>query len=136
MPATASNDIQAAAAWDTEHLILFTNKNYLLYNLPTSTIIDSNTWKGLPSNWKGKLDAVCYWKNESLIFFFRDEYIIFNRESNSYEPLGLIKNWSGWPSNWKRFSTVINIGNGILYFFNDNQHLRLDINTQTFEGPF
>jgi len=128
--------IVAKLAWDTEHLILFTDQYYLLFNLPNSIIVETNSWTGLPAKWNGKLDAVSYWNEESFIFFYTNEYIVYDRSQNDYGEVGLLQNWKGWPKDWDNFSTIVNIGNGILYFFKDNQFLSYDIETQSFEGPF
>ncbi len=131
------NNIQEAiAAWDSEHLILLTKQKYLLYNLVNSAVIERNDWTGLPNKWKGQLDAVCYWKKEIFAFFYGNEYVLYNRNENSYETLGLVQNWMGWPAIWKNYSTVINFGNGTLYFFKDDQHLRLEVESQIIKGPF
>ncbi|WP_214316856.1 phage tail tip lysozyme [Nonomuraea sediminis] len=74
------------------------------------------------------------------VYFFRgSDYVGYDLESDAAGQLKIIPISSGWkrlPSGFQNdLDAVVNWGNGIAYFFKDDQYVRYDIRTDTTVGP-
>lgn len=122
----AAVDMGAGQAW------FFRDHDYLVYDIPSDTVISGPTSiytiSGFPAAWSSVYSAV-NWGNGKIMMFFNKEYLIFDIASQSVEP-GYPKeiqgNWPGWPADWAFPDAIANWGNGKIYFFRGGEYLSFD----------
>ena len=120
-------DIDASVLWDDDHLLLFVDSQYVMYEIDSARVIsDWVTWPSWPEEWQGEIDACVRWGDDEIMFFSGNEYLLYSISENAYTERNFYTAWEGWPSTWQyALLAVLKIDNSI-YFLQDDEYILLD----------
>lgn len=119
--------IDASVLWDDDHLLLFVDSQYVIYEIDSARIIsDWVTWPSLPVEWNGEIDACVRWGDDEIMFFSGNEYLLYSISKNLYQERNFFTAWEGWPAKWEaNLQAVLKI-NDAIYFMKDGEYIVLD----------
>ena len=128
-------EITAAVLWSSSTVLLFNGENYVSLNINDATLSGAKRFPGLPKNWNGRLDAAVNW-NGDLYFFAGGQYAKYAKKQKSFIEYEMMRKWNGWADIWSEGAqSVLNIGDGYLYFFNDGECLVFNALNNSFQSP-
>ncbi|MER5388882.1 hemopexin repeat-containing protein [Saccharopolyspora sp. NPDC002686] len=130
------------------------NKSYLFFDDDTYhrydavTGVREQTNLSVPDNWTGLArtpDAFFWWGAGKAYAFTGATYVRYDMPSDRIDPeylppnppFALAGNWKGLPSAWTAgVDTALNLGNGKVFFFKDDQYIRYDITADSVDPGY
>ncbi|MGW1680265.1 hemopexin repeat-containing protein [Saccharopolyspora sp. NPDC002376] len=130
------------------------NKSYLFFDDDTYHRYDAvsgvreQTNLSVPDNWTGLAhtpDAFFWWGAGKAYAFTGANYVRYDVPSDRIDPeylppnppFALAGNWKGLPSAWASgIDTALNLGNGKVYFFKNDQYIRYDVTADCVDAGY
>ena len=120
-------NIDASVLWDDNHLLLFVDSQYVIYEIDRARIIsDWVAWPSLPEEWNGKIDACVRWGDDEIMFFSGNEYLLYSISQNVYKERNFYTAWEGWPAKWENGLQAVLKINDTIYFMKNGEYITLD----------
>ena len=116
--------VDAAAKFDSDTIMLIHQGEWVTYSISRMTISSRPTrlqaWEGW--TWP-TVDAAVNWDATTILFFRGTQFIRYTMSSTGgrFDASGDYTQWAGWPKHWSRIGGAVNTGDGLIYFFRDNE---------------
>ncbi|MEO8075462.1 MAG: hemopexin repeat-containing protein, partial [Acidobacteriota bacterium] len=144
LPPAFQSNLDAAVNWGDGHAYFFKGPNYVRYNIATDRVdvgpaaIGSN-WPALPTDFQSGLGAVVNWGDGHAYFFKGPNYLRYVIATNVVDvgPVAISRYWTSLPADFQsNLDSVVNWGNGHVYFFKGPNYIRYVIKSETVDvGP-
>ena len=135
LPAEFQSNLDSAINWGDGHAYFFKGARYLRYNIATDRVdvgpVEiSRYWTNLPAEFQSDIKAAVNWGDGHAYFFKGSRYLRYNIANNTVDvgPVEIARNWTNLPAEFQNnLDTVVNWGDGHVYFFKGSRYLRYNI---------